>query len=142
MAARQAIVHVQLVVPDYDEALAFYCGILGFLVVEDVVQPEQDKRWVVIAPPGAAGGASLVLGRATNDVQRAAIGNQTGGRVFLFLATDDFARDHQAMSAAGVPFVRPPRTMDYGTVAVFSDPFGNLWDLVQFAPGHPSAITG
>lgn len=133
---RQSIVHVQLVVPDYDEALGFYVGVLGFRVVEDVHQPEQDKRWVVIEPPGAAGGASLVLGRATNDVQRAAIGNQTGGRVFLFLATDDFTRDHAAMTAKGVRFVREPKVMDYGTVAVFSDPFGNLWDLIQFAPGH------
>lgn len=133
---RQSIVHVQLVVPDYDEALAFYVGLLGFRIVEDVHQPEQDKRWVVIEPPGAAGGVSLVLGRATNDVQRAAIGNQTGGRVFLFLATDDFARDHAAMTAKGVRFVREPKVMDYGTVAVFSDPFGNLWDLIQFAPGH------
>lgn len=137
---RQAIVHVQLVVPDYDSALAFYCGVLGFRVVENVDQPEQDKRWVVIAPPGEAGGANLVLGRATNDTQRAAIGNQTGGRVFLFLATDDFARDHAAMSAKGVRFVREPKTLDYGTVAVFSDPFGNLWDLIEFAAGHPMAI--
>ncbi|MBK8458087.1 MAG: VOC family protein [Phyllobacteriaceae bacterium] len=138
---RQAIVHVQLVVPDYDEALAFYVGVLGFRVVEDVVQAEQDKRWVVIEPPGAAGGASLVLGRATNDVQRAAIGAQTGGRVFLFLSTDDFARDHAAMMAKGVRFVREPKTMDYGRVGVFSDPFGNLWDLVEFAPGHRLALS-
>lgn len=138
---RQAIVHVQLVVPDYDEALDFYVGVLGFRVVEDVVQAEQEKRWVVIEPPGAAGGASLVLGRATNDVQRAAIGAQTGGRVFLFLSTDDFARDHAAMMAKGVRFVREPKTMDYGRVAVFSDPFGNLWDLVEFAPGHRLALT-
>lgn len=138
---RQAIVHVQLVVPDYDEALAFYVGLLGFRVVEDTPQPEQDKRWVVIAPPGEAGGASLVLGRATNDIQRAAIGAQTGGRVFLFLATDDFSRDHAAMTAKGVRFVRAPKAMDYGVVAVFADPFGNLWDLVEFAPAHRNALT-
>ncbi|MFZ1680815.1 MAG: VOC family protein [Rhizobiaceae bacterium] len=133
---RQAIVHVQLVVPDYDEALAFYVGVLGFRVVEDTAQPDEGKRWVVIEPPGDAGGASLVLGRAGNDAQRAAIGNQTGGRVFLFLSTDDFGRDHAAMTAKGVRFVREPKVMDYGTVAVFADPFGNLWDLVEFAPGH------
>ncbi len=138
---RQAIVHVQLVVPDYDEALAFYVGVLGFRLVEDTAQPDENKRWVVIEPPGEAGGASLVLGRAGNDAQRAAIGNQTGGRVFLFLATDDFARDHAAMTANGVPFVREPKTLDYGTVAVFADPFGNLWDLIQFAPGHRLART-
>lgn len=137
----QSLVHVQLVVRDYDEALAFYVGKLGFRVVEDTWQEAQAKRWVVIAPPGECGGASLVLGKASNDAQRAAIGNQTGGRVFLFLATDDLARDHAAYRARGVRFTREPKANDYGTVAVFSDPWGNLWDLVQFAHGHRHAFS-
>ncbi|PHP65038.1 hypothetical protein CSC94_21140 [Zhengella mangrovi] len=133
----QRLAHVQLVVPDYDPAIAFYCGVLGFDLIEDSYQPEQDKRWVVVAPPG--GGASLVLGRAGSPEQVAAVGNQAGGRVFLFLQTDDFARDYRRYGEAGVEFARPPKEMDYGTVAVFRDPFGNLWDLIQFADGHPLA---
>ena len=133
----QRIAHVMVVVRDYDEALAFYCGKLGFELIEDTHQPEQDKRWVVVAPPG--GGASLVLGRATDDEQAAAIGNQTGGRVFLFLQTDDFERDHKRYRDAGVEFVREPKVMDYGTVAVFRDLYGNQWDLIEFAEGHPLA---
>jgi len=130
----QSIAHVALIVRDYDEALAFYVGKLGFTLVEDRYQPEQDKRWVVIAPPGApAGGASLLLARAATPEQAGFIGNQSGGRVFLFLATDDFARDHAVMVAAGISFVREPATHDYGVVAVFADLYGNLWDLVQFA---------
>ncbi len=136
---KQSIVQVTLVVPDYDEALAFYVGILGFDVVEDTVLTEANRRWVVIAPSGDAGGASLVLGLAGNSRQKMAIGNQSGGRVFLFLQTDDFARDHKAMAARGVRFIKDPRREAYGTVAVFADPFGNLWDLIEYAPGHPLA---
>jgi catechol 2,3-dioxygenase-like lactoylglutathione lyase family enzyme len=130
----QSLAHVALVVRDYDEALAFYVGKLGFTLVEDSYQPAQDKRWVVVAPPGAGPGATtLLLARAATPEQAAFIGNQAGGRVFLFLATDDFARDHAAMIAHGITFVREPKVELYGTVAVFADLYGNLWDLVQFA---------
>jgi len=127
------IAHLALVVRDYDEALAFYIDKLGFTLVEDSYQPEQDKRWVVIAPPDAPPGATtLLLARAATPEQARFIGDQAGGRVFLFLATDDFDRDHAAYSAAGVTWVRPPTRHDYGTVAVFEDLYGNRWDLVQF----------
>ena len=122
---------VSLVVRDYDEALAFYVGKLGFRLIEDSPVPEQGKRWVVVAPPGAAGGAKLLLARASNPEQAARIGNQTGGRVFLFLYTDDFWRDFNAYQAMGVEFVRAPSEAPYGTVAVFKDLYGTLWDLVQ-----------
>jgi catechol 2,3-dioxygenase-like lactoylglutathione lyase family enzyme len=135
----QRIAHVMVVVRDYDEAVRFYCGTLGFELVEDTYQPEQDKRWVVVAPPG--GGCSLVLGRASGPEQEAAIGNQTGGRVFLFLQTDDFRRDYERYREAGVAFVREPKVMDYGTVAVFRDLYGNQWDLIEFAPGHGLAFS-
>ena len=127
-------------VRDYDEALAFYCEKLHFTLVEDSYQPEQDKRWVVVAPPGSTG-TTLLLARASTPEQVAAIGNQTGGRVFLFLETDDFRRDYDAMRAAGVRFVREPKQAPYGTVAVFADLYGNLWDLVQMTPrpGNPVA---
>ena len=133
------LAHVALIVRDYDEALAFYIGKLGFTLVEDTYQPEQDKRWVTIRPPGApgaggnAGATTILLARATTPEQVSAIGNQAGGRVFLFLATDDFARDSAAFTAAGVEWVRPPARHAYGEVAVFADLYGNLWDLVQFA---------
>ncbi|MDB5678406.1 VOC family protein [Sphingomonas bacterium] len=131
------LAHIALIVRDYDEALAFYVGKLGFTLVEDSYQPEQDKRWVTIRPPGApANATTILLACASTDHQARYIGDQAGGRVFLFLATDDFARDHAAFTAAGVDWVRPPATHDYGTVAVFADLYGNLWDLVQFAPGH------
>ena len=135
----QSLAHVALVVRDYDEAIGFYCGKLGFELVEDTYQPEQDKRWVVVAPPGwrANGGTTLLLARASNDRQAAFIGDQAGGRVFLFLRTDDFERDHTAFSVAGVDWVREPKLADYGKVAVFRDLYGNLWDLVEFAEGHP-----
>ncbi|WP_146345188.1 VOC family protein [Falsiphaeobacter marinintestinus] len=120
---------VSLVVPDYDDAISFYCGTLGFSLAEDVDQGR--KRWVRILPPGAETG-SLILARAENDAQRRAIGDQFGGRVGLFLATDDFARDHAAMTANGVTFEEDPRHEPYGTVAVWRDPFGNRWDLIQF----------
>jgi catechol 2,3-dioxygenase-like lactoylglutathione lyase family enzyme len=115
-----------LVVPDYDTAIAFYVGVLGFRLIEDIAQGH--KRWVTIEPSG--GGLRLVLARAEGPDQRAAIGNQAGGRVFLFLTTDDFARDHAAMTLAGVRFEESPRHEPYGTVAVWRDPFGNRWDLI------------
>jgi catechol 2,3-dioxygenase-like lactoylglutathione lyase family enzyme len=128
------LAHIALVVRDYDEALAFYIGKLGFTLVEDSYQPEQDKRWVTIRPPGAADDATtLLLARAATPEQARFIGDQAGGRVFLFLATDDFDRDHAAYRAAGVEFVRPPSEHGYGKVAVFVDLYGNRWDLVQFA---------
>jgi catechol 2,3-dioxygenase-like lactoylglutathione lyase family enzyme len=125
---------VSVVVRDYDEALAFYVGVLGFTLVEDTVMPEQNKRWVVVRPRGSACG--LLLARAATPAQLERVGDQTGGRVFLFLHTDDFHRDHAAYAARGVEFVRPPRVEPYGTVAVFRDLYGNLWDLVQ--PARPS----
>ena len=128
----QSLAHVALVVRDYDEAIAWFTGKLGFTLVADEYQPEQDKRWVLVAPPGSTG-TSLLLARASTPEQAAFIGNQAGGRVFLFLATDDFERDHAAMLAKGVAFVREPKAAPYGTVAVFEDLYGNLWDLVQFA---------
>lgn len=127
---------VSLVVRDYDEALAFYVGKLGFTLIEDSFVPEQNKRWVVIEPPGAGSslgqaGARLLLARAAKPEQETRIGNQTGGRVFLFLYTDDFWRDFNAYKAQGVEFVREPGEMPYGTVAVFKDLYGTQWDLVQ-----------
>lgn len=135
---KQRIAHVALVVADYDEAIAFFTEKLRFTVVEDTYQPAQDKRWVVVAPPGSAGddGAgvtTLLLARAATPEQARFVGNQAGGRVFLFLQTDDFWRDYRAMLAAGVSFVREPSEQGYGTVAVFEDLYGNRWDLVQFA---------
>jgi len=128
---RHRLVHVALVVRDYDEAIAFYTEKLGFTLVEDTYQPAQDKRWVVVSPAGSSG-ATLLLARASTPEQAAFIGNQAGGRVFLFLGTDDFWRDYHRMTAAGVKFVRPPSEADYGTVAVFEDLYGNRWDLVQY----------
>jgi catechol 2,3-dioxygenase-like lactoylglutathione lyase family enzyme len=125
----QSIAHIALVVRDYDEAIAFFCHQLHFTLVEDSYQPEQDKRWVVVAPPGA-GGTSLLLARAATPEQESFIGRQTGGRVFLFLRTDDFWRDYEHMLAVGIKFARAPKTAAYGTVAVFEDLYGNLWDLI------------
>ncbi len=119
-----------LVVRDYDEAIEFYTKTLRFTLVEDTYQPEQDKRWVVVAPPGSEG-ATLLLARASTPEQEQFIGNQAGGRVFLFLNTDDFWRDYDEMVARGVKFVREPKTESYGIVAVFEDLYGNLWDLLQ-----------
>ncbi|WP_245832659.1 VOC family protein [Sphingomonas mucosissima] len=118
-------------VDDYDEAILFFVGSLGFTLREDTALGD-GKRWVVVTPPGAAGG--LLLGRAVGERQRAAVGDQSGGRVFLFLETDDFARDHFAYSKRGVRFVEPLRRQDYGTVAVFEDLYGNRWDLIERAP--------
>lgn len=136
---KQALAHISLVVEDYDAAIDFYCNKLNFDLLEDSYQPEQDKRWVVVRPPGSTG-TSLLLARASKPQQTPFIGNQAGGRVFLFLATDDFERDYAAMKAKDIHFVRDPKTMDYGTVAVFEDLYGNLWDLIQFAEGHPQAV--
>ena len=127
---KQSIIHVALVVRDYDEAIAFFCQKLHFELVEDTYQPEQDKRWVVVSPPGS-NGTTLLLARASAPEQEAAIGDQTGGRVFLFLSTDDFWRDYNEMLEAGINFVRDPKTESYGTVAVFEDLYGNLWDLIE-----------
>ena len=130
----QSLAHIALIVRNYDEAIAWFTGTLGFTLVEDIHQPEQDKRWVLVAPPGApAGAASILLARAATPKQEAFIGNQAGGRVFLYLRTDDFWRDYRAMTAKGVRFVRAPAEQPYGIVAVFEDLYGNLWDLVQFA---------
>jgi catechol 2,3-dioxygenase-like lactoylglutathione lyase family enzyme len=127
---KQSIIHVALVVRDYDEAIEFFCQKLHFQLVEDVYQPEQDKRWVVVAPPGASG-TSLLLARASTPEQEQFIGRQTGGRVFLFLGTDDFWRDYGEMLSEGIKFIREPKEAPYGTVAVFEDLYGNLWDLVE-----------
>ncbi|MCB0172674.1 MAG: VOC family protein [Anaerolineae bacterium] len=132
----QSIVHIALVVKDYDEAIAFYTQKLNFELIEDTYQPEQDKRWVVVAPPGSKG-TTLLLARASKPEQEPFIGNQTGGRVFLFLNTDDFWRDYNAMVAKGITFVREPKKQDYGMVAVFEDLYGNLWDLLELNPDHP-----
>ncbi|OED00242.1 VOC family protein [Rhizobium sp. YK2] len=125
----QSLFLVTLVIDDYDRAKAFYCDALGFECLADEVQPE-GKRWVVVRPKGGEG-AALLLAQAASDSQRTAIGNQTGGRVGFFLKTDDFTRDHAAMKAKGVRFLEEPRHEVYGTVAVFADPYGNTWDLIQ-----------
>lgn len=126
----QRIAHIALVVKDYDEAIDFYTKKLNFRLVEDTWLPEEDKRWVIVSPPGATE-CNLLLARAANEKQAQAIGNQSGGRVFLFLFTDDFWRDYESMKANGIEFVRPPKEEAYGTVAVFADLYGNLWDLLQ-----------
>lgn len=127
---RQSIATVALVVREYDEALAFYVGTLGFTLVEDTYIPTLDKRWVTVTPPGSTG-PLLLLARAVGEEQSSRIGNQTGGRVFLFLYTDDFWRDYAAYRSKGVIFVREPKEESYGTVAVFADLYGTLWDLLQ-----------
>ena len=125
----QSLGAVALLVRDYDEAIAYYTEVLGFKLVEDTVL-NPGKRWVLIAPPGS-NQTRLLLARAKNDTERAAIGNQAGGRVFLFLHTDDFHRDYRAMAARGVRFLQPPREESYGSVAVFEDLYGNRWDLLE-----------
>jgi catechol 2,3-dioxygenase-like lactoylglutathione lyase family enzyme len=127
---KQSIIHVALVVREYDEAIDFFTKKLNFSLVEDTYQPAQDKRWVLVAPPNSEG-TTLLLARATTPEQLRAIGNQTGGRVFLFLNTDDFWRDYNEMLARGIHFVREPKQESYGTVAVFEDLYGNWWDLVE-----------
>ena len=125
----QQIAHIALVVADYDEAIRFYTDKLNFTLIEDTVLSET-KRWVLVAPPGSAG-CCLLLAKAANEEQQSRVGNQTGGRVFLFLYTDDFWRNHKAMIEKGIVFVREPVEESYGTVAVFRDLYGNLWDLIQ-----------
>lgn len=133
---KQSISHIALVVRDYDEALDFYINKLHFELIEDTYQPEQDKRWVVISPPGSSG-TNILLARASKPEQEPFIGNQTGGRVFLFLNTDDFWRDYNQMVSKGIQFIREPNQAEYGTVAVFEDLYGNLWDLIQLNEDHP-----
>ncbi len=135
---KQSLVHIALFVNDYDEALNFYTNVLDFDLIEDTYQPEQDKRWVVVSPRNS-NGATILLAKASKPIQKDFIGNQSGGRVFLFLGTDDFYRDYNNLVSKGVEFVREPKVADYGTVAVFKDLYGNLWDLVQFNRDHPMA---
>jgi len=127
---KQSIVHIALVVNDYDEAIKFYTEKLDFILLEDTPQSET-KRWVLVAPKGAEE-CSLLLAKGVGEEQRSRIGNQTGGRVFLFLRTDDFWRDYETLRQRGITFVREPKTEEYGTVAVFEDLYGNLWDLIEF----------
>jgi catechol 2,3-dioxygenase-like lactoylglutathione lyase family enzyme len=127
---KQALGLAAVVVRDYEEAIDFYVGTMGFDLVEDTPIPEQGKRWVVVAPHGSTE-SRLLLARAVGEEQASHIGNQTGGRVFLFLYTDDFWRDYRAYKRKGVIFVRDPKEESYGTVAVFRDLYGNLWDLLQ-----------
>ena len=134
---RQSLGLVSLVVRDYDEALAFFVDKLGFTLIEDTPIPEQSKRWVVVSPPGARE-CQLLLARASTPEQQARIGTQTGGRVFLFLYTDDFWRDFRSYKAKGIVFIREPAQESYGTVAVFKDLYGNLWDLIQ--PGTQEKV--
>lgn len=133
---RQSIVHIALVVREYDEAIEFYTKKLNFELIEDTYQPEQDKRWVVVSPPGSTG-TTLLLARASKPEQEPFVGNQAGGRVFLFLNTDDFWRDYNDLAAKGIKFIREPKVQEYGTVAVFEDLYGNLWDLLQLNADHP-----
>lgn len=132
---KQDIIHIALVVKDYDEAIDFYTNKLHFTLIEDTYQPEQDKRWVVISPPNSTG-TTILLAKASKPEQMDYIGSQSGGRVFLFLNTDDFWRDYNEMTANGIEFVRPPKEADYGLVAVFKDLYGNLWDLLQLNRDH------
>lgn len=134
MGIKQSLGLVSLLVDDYDEALGFFVGKLGFVLVEDTPVPEQGKRWVVVSPPGASE-SRLLLARASSAPQAARVGDQTGGRVFLFLQTDDFWRDYERYRSEGVEFTRGPREEPYGVVAVFRDLYGNLWDLLQ-PKGH------
>jgi len=133
---KQSIIHIALVVRDYDEAIEFYTKKLHFTLVEDTYQPSQDKRWVVVSPPNS-NGTTLLLARASKPEQEPFVGNQTGGRVFLFLHTDDFWREYNEMVANGIKFIRPPKEESYGLVAVFEDLYGNLWDLLQLNANHP-----
>ena len=126
---KQHIAHIALVVDDYDEAIRFYTEKLNFDLIEDTVLSET-KRWVLVRPKGAAE-CCLLLAKAVGDGQKSRVGNQTGGRVFLFLYTDDFWRDYHQMLEKGINFVREPKVEDYGTVAVFEDLYGNLWDLLE-----------
>jgi len=132
----QMLAHIALLVRDYDEAIAFFVGKLGFDLIEDTYQPDQDKRWVVVGPRGQQG-CSILLARASSEHQADYIGDQAGGRGFLFLRTDAFWEDYQALVDRGGQFVREPKEADYRVVAVFKDLYGNLWDLVEFTDGRP-----
>ena len=132
---KQSLGLVSLIVRDYDEALAFFVSTLGFRLVEDTFIPEQSKRWVVISPSGA-NESQILLAKASTPAQQSQIGDQTGGRVFLFLYTDDFWRDYKSYKAKGVEFIREPKEEQYGTVAVFLDLYGNMWDLLQPSQSH------
>lgn len=136
---KQSIIHIALVVREYDEAIDFFVDKLKFELVEDTYQSEQDKRWVVVRPPGSGehGGTTILLAKASKQEQEPFVGDQAGGRVFLFLNSDDFWRDYNRMVADGIEFVREPKEQDYGTVAVFKDLYGNLWDLLQLNEDHP-----
>lgn len=127
---KQSIAHIALVVDDYDEAIKFYTEKLDFTLIEDTPQSET-KRWVLVAPKGAEE-CSLLLAKGVGEEQRGRIGNQTGGRVFLFLRTDDFWQDYEAMKQKEINFIREPKIEEYGIVAVFEDLYGNLWDLIEF----------
>ena len=131
--------HIAIVVKEYDEAIDFYVNKLKLELIEDTYQAEQDKRWVVVSPPGS-NGVTLLLARASKPEQNDFVGNQAGGRVFLFLNTDDFWRDYNRMIADGIKFIREPKEQDYGTVAVFEDLYGNLWDLLRLNSNHPMAL--
>lgn len=137
----QSIVHVTLVVEDYDQAIEFYTNILGFEVLEDTYVPEQDKRWVLVAPRNSKG-TTLLLARAANENQARYVGNQSGGRVFLFLSTDNFWRDYNRLREHEVKIIREPAEYEYGTAAVFEDLYGNLWDLIEHRSGHPYSLRG
>lgn len=134
----QRIGYISLVVRDYDEAVSYFTEKLGFALIEDSASKDRDgqpKRWILIAPPGSSG-TQILLARASTPDEESHIGNQTGGRVFLFLHTDDFWRDYQTMISRGIKFVREPKEEPYGTVAVFEDLYGNKWDLLQSKPGN------
>ena len=133
----RAIVHVSIVVKDYDEAIDFYTETLGFELIEDTPVPEQNKRWVIVGP--SSGGSALLLAKASNENEKRFVGNQCGGRVFLFLSSDNFRRDYDQLVEKGVRIVREPEEHSYGTVAVFEDLYGNLWDLIEHKEGHPLA---
>jgi len=135
---KQSIGLVSFVVREYDEAITFFVDVLGFTLIEDTYVPEQDKRWVVVSPPGSSE-CAILLARASTPEQVLHIGNQTGGRVFLFLYTDDFWRDYELLQSKGVSFVRDPKDQPYGLVAVFKDLYGNQWDLLQPRRSAPAA---
>lgn len=137
----QYIAHIALVITDYDEAIAFYTEKLHFDLIEDTYIPDQDKRWVLIRPPGGTG-TCILLARASDPIQKAAIGDQCGGRVFLFLYTDDFERDYNNLLDQGIKIIREPKVYPYGQVAVFSDLYGNLWDLIQPSPAQIKLLNG
>ena len=134
---KQSIIHISLIVEDYDEAIKFYTKKLNFDLIEDTFISEENKRWVVVAPKNS-NGTTILLARASNKHQKKFIGNQTGNRVFLFLNTDNFWRDYHDYNSKGIEFIRKPKKADYGTVAVFKDLYGNLWDLIEINPSHHS----